>query len=126
MIIKYTISFSVGTLITLTIFHTHTEIHSISGRALLDQMLNYKHAIAMYKLFNTCLPDTEFINISFQLNQNPRINHANFFSGQNYNSGKNILLNRLAHLNDKIKKSWLDQSLNTFKIKCKLLFLQSI
>ena len=110
---------------TLTIFHTHTQIHSISNRALPDQMLNYKHAISMYKLFNTCQPDTEFINMNFQLNQNPRLNHVNFFSRQNYTSGMNILLNRLAHLNDKIEKSWLHQSLNTFKINCKKLFLQS-
>ena len=44
---------------------------------------------------------------------------------QNYESGKNILLNRFAHLNDKIEKSWLEQSMNTFKIKCKQLFLQT-
>ena len=109
----------------LTIYHTHTQIHSIADRALPDQMLMYKHAIQMYKLFNHCQPEPEFINMNFQLNQNPRIKHANFFMRQNYNIGNNILLNRLTHLNDKIEKSWLEQSLNTFKIKCKRLFLQS-
>ena len=79
----------------------------------------------MHRLFNQCQPESEFINLNFQLNQNPRIRYANFFIRQNYNIGKNILLNRLAHINDKIEKSWLDQSLNTFKIKCKRLFLQS-
>ena len=110
---------------TLTIFHTHTYIHSISNRALPDQMLNYKHAISMYKLFNHCQPETEFIHMNFQYNQNQQINHANFFQRQNYESGKNILLNRLSHLNDKIEKSWLEQSLNTFKVKCKELFLKN-
>ena len=110
---------------SLTMFHTHTQIHAISGRALPDQMLNYKHALQMHRLFNQCQPESEFINLNFQLNQNPRIRYANFFIRQNYNIGKNILLNRLAHINDKIEKSWLDQSLNTFKIKCKRLFLQS-
>ena len=71
-------------------------------------------------------PETEFINMNFQYNQNQRTNHANFFARQNYESGKNILLNRLAHINNKIEKSWLDQSLNTFKIKCKALFLQNL
>ena len=51
-----------------------------------------------------------------------RLNHANFFIRQNYESGKNILLNRLSHLNDKIEKLWLEQSLNTLKVKCKALF----
>ena len=63
--------------------------------------------------------------MNFQLNQNPRINHANYFLRQNYDSGKNKLLNRFVHLNGKIEKSWLDLSLNLFKIKCKQLFLQS-
>ena len=107
----------------LTIFHTHTQIHSLSARALPDQILNYKHAIMMFKLFNNCQPENEFVQMNFQYNQSQRIKHSNFFIRQNYDSGKNILLNRLAHLNDKIEKSWLDQSLNTFKIKCKQLFL---
>ena len=88
-------------------------------------MINYKHAIQMYKLFNQCQPDSEFMHMNFQFNQNPRIKHANFFMRQNYHIGQNILLNRLSHLNDKIERSWLDQSLNTFKIKCKQLFLQT-
>ena len=88
-------------------------------------LLFYKHAISMYKLFNNCQPEKEFINMNFQLNQNPRINQANYFLRQNYDSGKNILLNRFVHLNGKIEKSWLDLSLNSFKIKCKQLFLQS-
>ena len=97
-------------------------INSAANRAL--PMLNYKHAISMIKLFNQCQPETEFIQLNFQYNQNQRMPHANFFSRQNYESGKNILLNRLAHINNKIEKLWLDQSLNTFKIKCKQLFLQ--
>ena len=79
----------------------------------------------MYKLFKNCQPETEFINMNFQLNQNPRINQANYFLRQNYDTGKNILLNRFVHLNGKIEKSWLDLSLNSFKIRCKQLFLQS-
>ena len=108
---------------SLTIYHTHTQIHSAAERALPDQMLNYKHAISKYKLFNHCQPETEFIQLNFQCNQNQRINHANFFTTQKYESGKNILLNRLAHINNKIEKSWLEHSLDTFKIKCKALFL---
>ena len=84
---------------SMTIFHTHTQIHSIANRALPDQMLNYKHAISMYKLFNHCQPETEFVQLNFQLNQNQRLNHANFFSRHCFESGNNILLNRLALVN---------------------------
>ena len=79
----------------------------------------------MYKLFHTCQPDQEFINLNFQLNQNPRMHHVNFFQRQNYEAGKNVLLNRLSHINDKILKSWLELSLETFKVKCKKLFLNN-
>ena len=96
----------------LTIFHTNTQIHAAADRALPDQMMKYKHAISMYRLFNNCQPETEFVQLNFQYNQNMRLNHANFFIRQNYESGKNILLNRLSHLNDIIEKSWLEQSLN--------------
>ena len=110
---------------SLTIFNTHTEIHSQANRALPDQILNYKHATTMYKLFNHCQPETEFVQLNFQLNQNQRLNHVNFFSRQNYETGKNILLNRLAHLNGKIEKTWLELSYDSFKVKCKQLFLQT-
>ena len=79
----------------------------------------------MYKLFKTCQPEEEFINLNFQLNQNTRIQHLNFFDRHKYESGNNTLLNRLSHLNHKIEKQWLDLSLDTFKVKCKRLFLQS-
>ena len=109
----------------MTIYNTHTQIHSNAKRALPDQMLNYKHALTMHKLFNTCQPEQEFINLNFQLNMNPRIQHVYFFTRQNYDTGKNIMLNRFAHLNNKIETSWLQLSLDSFKIKCKALFLNN-
>ena len=79
----------------------------------------------MYNLFKHCQPEIEFLQMNFQLNQNPRINHMNFFSRQRYDCGKNILLNRLAHLNNMVDKTWLVQSIDTYKVKCKQLFLQN-
>ena len=110
---------------SFTIFDTHTHIHKATNRALPDQMITYKHSILMYKLFKTCQPEQEFMNMNFQFNQNERIEYANFFSRANYDQGKNILLNRLAHLNNKIPKSWLSLSFDTFKVKCKALFLSN-
>ena len=110
---------------SMTIFHTHTQIHLKAKRALPDQMINYKHSLTMYKLFRTCQPEQEFVSLNFQLNQNPRFTMLNFFKRQKYESGKNILLNRLSHLNNKINKSWMDLSLDSFKVKCKMLFLQN-
>ena len=98
-------------------------MHKSADRVMPDQMLNYKHAILMHKLFNTCQPDLEFMHLNFQMNQNQQLQKANFINRQNYEAGSNILLHRLSHRNNKIEKAWLELSLNAFKIKCKSLFL---
>ena len=38
----------------------------------------------------------------------------------------NLLCNRFKPLNNKIDYSWLNESLNTFKVKCKKLLLQTV
>ena len=78
----------------------------------------------IFSYHNSCQPEQEFINLNFQLNQNQRVQHANFFDTHNYEAGKNTLLNILSQLNNKIEKQWLGLSLETFKVKCKRLFLQ--
>ena len=107
-----------------TIFHTHTQIHKSVNRAMPDPMLSYKHALVMHKLFNTCQPEQEFVNLNFQFNHNQRIQHANFFNRCNYETGKNILLNRLSH--KKIDKQWSIWAWTPSKLNEKICFCNSI
>ena len=65
------------------------------------------------------------INLNFQLADNERATKLSFIRRQNYDVGKNILLNRLHVLNDKIDKNWINLSLNSYKMKCKELFLMN-
>ena len=69
----------------ITIYHSHTEIHQMTKRALPDQMIKYKHALMMYKLFRQCTPENEFIKLNFQANLNQRLQHHTFIKMQNYN-----------------------------------------
>ena len=108
----------------ITIYHTHTEIHQMTKRALPDQMVKYKHALMMYKLFRQCMPENEFIHLNFQANLNQRQQYHTFIKTQNYNVGNNILLNRMYSLNNTIPKSMTDDSYLTFKLKCKEMFLK--
>ena len=108
-----------------TIYSTHTEIHNLAGRALPEKMCLYRHAVIMYKLFNNIICENEFLNLNFQLYDNERGRNLVFVRNQRYEAGKNILLNRFAELNNKIDKSWLNLSLETYKIKCKILFLET-
>ena len=108
----------------ITIYHTHTEIHKMTKRAMPDQIIQYKHALMMYNLFRKCVPDNEFIHLNFQANQNQRLQHHAFLRRQNYNVGNNILLNRMCNLNNNILKSMTNQSYLTYKLKCKEMFLK--
>ena len=77
----------------------------------------------MYKLFNNIICENEFLHLNFQLNDNERGQNLVFMKSQQFEVGKNILLNRFSELNNKIDKGWLNLSLATFKAKCKSLFL---
>ena len=44
----------------------------------------------------------------------------------NYKVGRNLLCNRFKPLNNKLDYSWFNESLNTYKVKCKKSLLQSI
>ena len=108
----------------ITIYHTHTEIHQMTKRALPDQMIRYKDALMMYNLFRNCMPDNEFMHLNFQANLNQRIQHHTFLKRQNYTVGNNILLNRMCNLNATILKSMTNLSYLTYKLKCKEIFLK--
>ena len=105
-------------------WHFNNNLQNTTDRALPDQILKYKHAILIYKLIWTCMPEEESNQMNFNANQNDSMIHQNFIKTQNYCVGQNILLNRLCVLNDWIEKTWLDLSLQSYKIKCKEEFLQ--
>ena len=109
----------------ITIYHTHTEVHRMTNRALPDQMIQYKHALMMYRLFRKCTPDNEFMHLNFQANLNQRLQCHNFLKIQNYSVGNNILLNRMCSLNNTIDKSLMNGNYLTYKLKCKEIFLKN-
>ena len=88
-----------------------------------DEMCLYKHAVTLHKLINEIYCEDEFLHLNFQMTDNDRSTKINFIKNQNYDMGKNILLNRLNVLNNQIDKSWMQLSLASFKIKCKDMFL---
>ena len=109
----------------VTAFSTHTEIHQLAERALPEKMCLYRHAILLYKIFNCIICENEFVNLNFQLYDNERSQKLVFLEDRKYEAGKNILLNRFTELNNMIDKNWLNLSLETFKIKCKSIFLRT-
>ena len=76
-----------------------------------------------HKLMQNELCEDEFVQLNFQLMDNERIRRLTFVKRSSYEAGNNILLNIMHILNDKIDKRWLTLSHDTFKVKCKELFL---
>ena len=107
----------------VTAHSTHIEIRRMSERALLEKMCLYRHAIMMFKLFNNIICENEFEQMNFQLYDNDRFPKITFIKNQRFDVGKNLLLNQFCYLNNRIDKRWLDMSLETYKVKCKAMFL---
>ena len=104
---------------------THTEIHNRAKRALPDDMCTYRHAIMLHKLMRSELCDNEMMWLNFQIVDNARSKTWSFTMRQNFDVGKNILINRMHILNGKVDKNWLNLSIDTYKIKCKEKFLKT-
>ena len=95
----------------------------IAKRANPTQMSNYKHALQLYKLYNCDNMSEDWVSLNVQQNFNARNNKFQIFKVSNYKIGRNLLVNRFHNLNNKICYSWLNESFDTFKVKCKKLFL---
>ena len=102
-----------------------TKMTNYIDRALPDQIIQYKHALMMFKLLRQCTPDNEFVHLNFQANLNQRLQYHTFLKRQNYTVGNNILLNRMCTLNNTIPKDMTNGSYTTYKLKCKELFLKT-
>ena len=74
----------------------------------------------LYKQLRNDLCDDELSNCGQW-----KINQTEFHKRQRYDVGKIILLNRLHTMNNKIEKNWINLSLETYKVKCKELFLKN-
>ena len=98
--------------------------HLTNNRAIPENIMKYKTALMLHKYFNSNSMSYEWQQLTF-LNQNfnSRNIKANFCNLSTYKIGKNFITNRLTIINNKIPYEWLNMSLNTFKLKCKSLFL---
>ena len=99
------------------------SLHIMSKRATPEQFMKYKLALCLYKLYNMTFCPKEFIGLN--INQILMSRQTFFITGRcnNLIIGLNCLSNRLYVLNKTIKLSWLNDSLGTYKLKCKKLML---
>ena len=65
----------------------------------------------------------DWVNLNWQQNFNNRSSKVQIIESSRNRVGKNRLINRLTITNNKIEFAWLYQSYESYKIKCKEIFL---
>ena len=100
------------------------DLHAINQRATPQQFCIYKHALLLYYVYNDEKPALDWSALNFNQNFNNRNTFFTAFDNSNYRIGKNNRIsNRLMCLNNKIELSQLNLDKESYKIKCKQLFL---
>ena len=95
----------------------------LCGRGTPIQMMKYKHSLLLFKLYNDTLQSEDWMDLNWNQSFNNRSTKVRLFDTSNIRIGKNILSNRLTIVNSQIEYDWLNKSLNSYKLICKLLFL---
>ena len=106
-------------------YELFVNIHTSCKRALPNQLITYKHAILLHKIFNTQSPEIDWIDLNFNQTFNSRQSHFNTIKTKNFIVGNNILNTRLTVLNTKIPLYDLNMSLESFKVKYKSIMLNN-
>ena len=99
------------------------NIHEMNKRATPESMMQYKLAIQLFKLYNSNDHSLEWIDLNLNQVLTSRQTKFTILKTNNIKVGLNKLTNRLAILNGKIPLDWLNDSIDTFKFKCKELML---
>ena len=99
------------------------RLHIMNKRALPAEILIYKHAIQLHRLYNFEGTTIEWSHLNFNQILTSRQNVFMTLKSNKSKVGLNAMANRLSILNGKIPLEWLRLSRNSFKIKCKAIFL---
>ena len=104
-------------------FMSFEAIHKLNNRATPEKIMIYKHALMLFKIYNSNDQTTEWVNLN--INQVLTSRQTKFKINKTNISkiGLNALANRLSILNDKISLSLLNLGMDSFKIKMKSLLL---
>ena len=99
-------------------------LHTLHKRATPPQIMAYKHALLLHKVYNDNSNSPEWLDLFANQTFNNRSRLANFIEINKYKIGKNLLCNRFTILNNKISYESLNLSYESYKINCKELLLK--
>ena len=102
------------------------NIHKSCKRALPHQIIEYKHAILLHKLYNEHQPVTDWVELNTNQILISRQTHFKITRSNTFKIGNNKLTTRLCILNNKITLQDLNMSLDSFKVIYKKSLLQIV
>ena len=108
---------------TYNLTMSYQRLHLINGRATPLEMMKYKHALLLFKTYNTTKMSKDWLALNFQQNFNNRNTTINLVDTSQFKIGKNLIPNRLLIVNRQIDLELLNLSYLAYKIKCKNIFL---
>ena len=94
-------------------------MHYENQRATPAQFTTYLHALLLHNVYNDETMSKNWQDLFFNQHFNQRDLTIKFFKNSTYKIGNNLQSNRFTVLNGKIELSWLNESYNCFKLKCK-------
>ena len=102
---------------------SYERIHAINKRATPNDMRNYNLGIQLFKLYNSKEHSLEWLHFNHNQILTSRQTHFKIMRSNHLKVGLNALANCLNNINGKIKLTWLNLSYESFKIKCKKIFI---
>ena len=99
------------------------SIHRLCNRATPVQMMKYKLALCLFKMYNRDFNPVEFVTMNFNQIFTSRQSTFKILKNNRRKVGINSLANRFHLINDIIPFTWLNLSMESFKLKCKKLLL---
>ena len=102
---------------------TVKRIHVVNKRATPTDLMNYNLGIQLFKLYNSKEHLLKWLHLNHNQILTSRQIHFMIMRSNKLKVGLNALANRLNNINGKIKLTWLNLSYESFKIKCKQIFI---
>ena len=102
---------------------SYVDLHLLYKRALPNNYCLYRHCLLLFKVFNSSIPKKDWLDLNFRMINTSRQTHFEISNSSSYKVGNNILSNRLSCISKKITLDMLNLPIETFKIKCKSMFL---
>ncbi len=91
------------------------DLHKEFNRATPTQFQKYTTAVSLYDLIKKEIPEDEWINLQFNI-QNVRLS---FQANNKLKCGFNCQSNRFKSITNEIDKEWIDLTRDAYKTKCK-------